>query len=421
MENKPSSDRPKQFRLITPTQLKITQGGGCISIFGMPFLLAGIFVTLMGLQVIRVENASEVPFWAWPVITLMGAVFTCVGGVLVFGRTWITIDTGSGSISEVKGIIKPIKRQDFRLVEFDRIALDFIPGDSDTSDSYEVNLSKITGGKLKLSSSVQYSDSYEKAVFLAEFMKMTLEDNSTENTAVLKPEDLGHSLKSRLLRHADALKAAYPPADMKCRINEGIEGLQIEIPSAGFGLSGFIPLIIAAGVTWYFFENFVPFFKHTNTPEPVTFFFTAFVLIFFLLLPVLSFIKSVIRSMRNSAVLKIMPGVLELTYIDAWKKKAVNIPVSDIIDMDYSTASKQKSSLRTMPVTSAGESRRNYANTLSPDSRVFKFIEFMNSFVRSKGIVIKTKKDIYTFAQGLPDNEVLYIFSLISGRLKDLR
>jgi predicted PurR-regulated permease PerM len=421
MENRPSSGRPKQFRLMTPTQLRITRGGGCISVFGMPFLLAGIFVTLIGLQVIRVDNASEVPIWAWPVIILMGVVFTCVGGALVFGRTWITIDTGSGSVSEVKGLITPIKRQNFRLAEFDSITLDFIAGDSDSADTYEVNLKKISGGKLKLSSSAQYSDSYEKAVFLAEFMKMTLQDSSTENTAVLKPEDLEHSLKSSLSRHSDALKAAYPPVNMKCRISEDLGGLKIEIPSSGFGLSGFIPLIIAAGVTWYFFENFVPFFKHTNTPAPVTFFFTAFVLIFFLLLPVLSFIKSVIRSMRNSAVLRIMPGELELTRIDALNKKVVKIPVQDITDMDYSTSLNRKATLITAQEKRNGGTGKNYANTLSPDSRAFKFIQFMSSFVLSKGIIIKTRKDIYTFAQGLPDNEVLYIFSLIAGRLKGLR
>lgn len=421
MEKRTPADRPKQFRLITPTRLNITQGGGCISIFGMPFLLAGIFVTLIGLQIIRVDNASEVPLWAWPVIVLMGAVFTCVGGFLVFGRTSITIDSGSGTLSEIKSIITPIKRQDFRLAEFDRITLDFIAGDSDTADTYEVNIRKTSGGNLKISSSAQYSDSYEKAVFLAEFLKMTLEDNSTENSAVLKPENLDGTLKSRLVRHAEALKTAYPPADMKCRISEGIEGLQIEIPSSSLGFSGFIPLIIAVGVTWYFFENFVPFFKHTNTPAPVTFIFTAFVFIFFLLLPVLSFFKSVIRSMRNSAVLKISPGVLELTYIDAWKKRAVNIPVSDIIDMDYSTSLSRKASIRTAQTKMNVGSGRNYQNTLSQDSRAFKFIEFMSRFVRSKGIVIKTKKDIYAFAQGLPDNEVLYIFSIIAGRLKDYR
>jgi hypothetical protein len=421
MDKRPTSDRPKQFKLITPSQLKITQGGGCISVFGMPFLLAGIFVTLMGLQVIRVENASEVPLWGWPVMVLMGAVFTCVGGFLVFGRTWITIDTGSGTVSEVKGIITPVKRQDYRLAEFDRIMLDFIAGDSDTADTYEVKLRKISGGNLKLSSSAQYSDSYEKAVFLAGFMKMMLEDNSTENTAVLKPEDLDGSLRSRLVRHAEALKTAYPPENMKCKISEDMGGLQIEIPSGGFGFSGLIPLIIAAGVTWYFFDSFIPFFKHTNTPEPVALFFTAFVLIFFFLLPVLSFIKSIIRSMRNRAVLKIMPGELELTYIDAWTKKVVNIPVPDIIDMDYSTASNQKASFRTSTINRTGDTSRDYANTLSPDSRAFKVIEYLSRFVRSKGIVIKTRKDIYTFAQGLPDNEVLYIFSLIAGRLKDYR
>ena len=97
------------FRLVAPDRLQIKEGGGCLSVFGLPFLLAGIFVVLIGLRIVPVRNAADVPVWAWPLIVLMGLVFVVVGGGLVLGRRWITLDTTRGTLRRQWGLLVPLR------------------------------------------------------------------------------------------------------------------------------------------------------------------------------------------------------------------------------------------------------------------------------------------------------------------------
>jgi hypothetical protein len=55
---------PRPFRQPAPDRVEIREGGGCLSIFGLPFLAAGVFTALIGLQIIPVSNKDEVPAWA---------------------------------------------------------------------------------------------------------------------------------------------------------------------------------------------------------------------------------------------------------------------------------------------------------------------------------------------------------------------
>lgn len=75
------------FRQIAPDRWQLREGGGCIAIFGLPFLGAGILPTLMGLRIVPMENASNTVKWAWSLTAAIGLVFVAVGGWLVSGRT----------------------------------------------------------------------------------------------------------------------------------------------------------------------------------------------------------------------------------------------------------------------------------------------------------------------------------------------
>lgn len=57
---------------------------------------------LVFLGVLHVKNESEVPTWGWPLMVLMGLVFTGAGGVLVFGRTTLRFDISRGGLSASK-------------------------------------------------------------------------------------------------------------------------------------------------------------------------------------------------------------------------------------------------------------------------------------------------------------------------------
>ena len=75
--------------------LEIRSGGGCISIFGLPFLLSA--------------SLSQIPRRPFPMkgspgtlpsifVVLFGSVFAAVGAGLVFGRSGIILDRGKGRI-----------------------------------------------------------------------------------------------------------------------------------------------------------------------------------------------------------------------------------------------------------------------------------------------------------------------------------
>ena len=98
-------------QLVTPDRLQIREGGGCISAFGLPFFAAGIFLILAIARVIPMNNASELPWFAGPLIVLMGLAFTAVGGTLVFGRSWTTIDRAQRIAIKQWGLLVPLRER----------------------------------------------------------------------------------------------------------------------------------------------------------------------------------------------------------------------------------------------------------------------------------------------------------------------
>lgn len=80
-------------------RLEIRSGGGCLSIFGLPFLLAGIFVMQIPLGIIPMEGSPG----TLPAIfvVLFRLVFAAVGAGLIFRRSGIILDRGRGQSHEI--------------------------------------------------------------------------------------------------------------------------------------------------------------------------------------------------------------------------------------------------------------------------------------------------------------------------------
>ncbi|HEU4692831.1 MAG TPA: hypothetical protein VFS23_30930, partial [Vicinamibacterales bacterium] len=78
------------FRRVAPDRLEIREGGGCMTIFGLPFFAAGVFMLLVSAGLIPVEGGDDV--LTRIVLPLMGIAFTLVGGALSFGRAWTIVD-----------------------------------------------------------------------------------------------------------------------------------------------------------------------------------------------------------------------------------------------------------------------------------------------------------------------------------------
>ena len=111
-----------------------------MSVFGIPFFGAGVFLFLTLLGIVPLSNADEQPTLVWPLMVLMAIAFTTVGGVLVFGRSWTTVDRAQREVVKQMGLIVPLHQRTIPLDGYTAIRLGFVEGDSDTSDKFPVAL-----------------------------------------------------------------------------------------------------------------------------------------------------------------------------------------------------------------------------------------------------------------------------------------
>jgi len=408
---------PKPFKLTPSGGLKIVRGGGALSLFGIPFLIAGIFVVLAGLGFVTADDTADASFWEKAGMLFFGAAFAVVGAIIVFGRKWIAIDP-RGVVSIVYGAIVPIRQRDEELAVFGKVAVDFVRGDSDSEDCYEIALKRKTGGDgLVLYSSKRYSDVQERAAYLAAFLKRDLLDNSSEHKSVVRPDELEHPLRGRLARHADVVRHASPPLGMKSTVTDDGMTLRIELPPPGFSYMSIVSLALPVAVAWYLLEAFIPFFDSSETPAYVADFLTGFVIFFFFAIPIALFIKSTVRSFRKTAVIEIGSDHFAVTTFAAISKKTVRVSVADIVDLDYGTAAGA-----TAVMAAAAEGKMDERGGSASDSRtgtggMARFASFLTRFTHSKGIVIKTRKSMITIGEGLSDEETVYLFAVMAGKL----
>jgi len=122
--------KKRPFTYKDQATLEIRSGGGCISIFGLPFLLAGLFVMQIPLETIPMKGSPGTLPSIF--VVLFGFVFAAVGAALVFGRSGIILDRGTGRIIQWFGLLVPMKRKEYLLDSIRQVEMDFFSGDSDS-------------------------------------------------------------------------------------------------------------------------------------------------------------------------------------------------------------------------------------------------------------------------------------------------
>src|SRR5262249_33276811 len=104
---------PPPFRRTSATAVELREGGGCMSLFGGPFFLAGVFRAFPIEGIVPMGNFPP-QIGARPLMVLMSLAFLVVGGVLVFGRRWLTLDTGAGRLTRRAGLLVPMQTGEHR-------------------------------------------------------------------------------------------------------------------------------------------------------------------------------------------------------------------------------------------------------------------------------------------------------------------
>ena len=405
------------FRQVGPDQLQVREGGGCLSLFGLPFFLAGVFVTLIGVRVVPVKNAADVPVWAWPLIVLMGLAFVAVGGGLMFGRRWITLDKAQGVIRTQWGLLVPLRGEQRSLCDFEAVLLRFEAGSSDTAARYPLLLKAKAGqADFALSSFTQYGKAREGAAAVARLLDLPLVDASTDHESVIAAERVDATFQERLRDGDDRREEEVRPLRMQCQVRESGSAVEIVLPGPGFRPGSLIGLAVSAGLLIYVAPDILRFFRQTGTPDAVQIAFFGVVAFLFVLVPLRGLIHSIALAARGRAVVTASAEGISIAERGAWRVKTTCIPAEDILGIDYGTADDALQAARQFAAQRSAQAGRTLL-TAGPDRAAPRWLAALRRLVKSKGIIVKCRNGLVTFGAGLPDAEIRYVHAVVMRTL----
>ena len=392
-----------------PDVIETRSGGGCLSLFGLPFLLAGLFVMQIPFGWIPVENSNAMP---WFFFIPFGGIFVLVGGGLVFGRKGLSLDRRKGVMVEWWAPMVPLKRKGQVLDNVKRVSLCKNSGDSDSPATYPVKLEGDAIQDVAIFAPTEYQEARRFAEELSRFLSRPLADFSSGVRIEREPGRLDETFLDRVRKGVeDAGGLPAPPPDMKSRVKETAQGIEIEIPwlprnPVPRWLQIVLPLVFV-GVAAYFF---VPFLK-LPAPPAVRYFFAGFFLVFFVLGPLVSILRLKNRRKAGGTKVSVTPEQVVVEESRGGKQRTTMIPAEEIEDFDLPTERAVRDSMETpfrhYHLADTGVPRL-------PDGRPMpRILSALMKRVTSPGISIRSDEAWVQFGSGLAEDELRYLYALI--------
>jgi len=364
--------------------------------------------------VIPISNASEMPRWGWAAMAFMALVFTGVGGTLVFGRAWTTLDMTRRLVIKQWGPLVPVHERTYPLTGYSAVTLGFVRGDSDTADRFPIGLKAQSGTTLPLCSFTTFAQSRECAIAVARHLHLDVEDSTTDHRVRVTPADAERSLQERASEIQDASPAQ--PANARSTVTREPDGVRIEIPlprMSPIGLFfGVIPLIIPVIVVPWLTN----FFRRTNTPNAIEWVFISLFILGFAVLPAMTVFNGFRRSRRGGTFVHVSRRGIEIQERGAWRTRSTaSIEASDILDVDYSTRESAAASARAEAEEKAIESTG--LSSAEVGRRAERLAAWLAKFARGHGLTVKTRTGLTSFGAGLDDDEIRYLHSIVRRTL----
>ncbi len=405
------------FQDIGPDRLRMRDGGGCLSLFGVPFFLAGVFAMLIGTGVVRTGNAADVPLWVWWFIFLVGLAFAAAGGGLMLGRRWITIDKARGVLCKQWGLLVPMKGDECNLQDFEAVLLRVEAGNSDTADRYPVLLKGKPGrSDLRLTSSPAYGEARERGAAVARFLGVQLIDATTDHVSATAPDGVEATFQERVRAGDVGREEAVRPLRMQSQVRDAGSTVEIVLPSPGLRPAGLVGVAVSTGLLMYVASDVLRVLRRTNTPDGAQWTVLGLAVFLFVLGSLRGVIGSVLTAVRGRTVVTASAQGIVIAEPGVWRTKTTRIAAADILGLDYGTGGASLQSARRF-----AEQRLAQAGRLqmSPGQgrAASRWLSLCERLVKSRGIVIKSRNRLITFGAGLPDEEVRYLYAIVARAL----
>ncbi|MFC1853200.1 hypothetical protein ACFL27_23630 [candidate division CSSED10-310 bacterium] len=406
------------MKFIDPKDPEILEmkrgGGGCFVIFGLPFFLVGLFIICLSLGLIP-EKGEGFP---WYVGIPFGGVFASLGAAFIFGRSGIIIDKRRNSIVSWWGLIVAFKRTENTLAHFERIALDreVRRGEKKSYTVYPVRLAstKVDTEPVNIDEPKEYQQARQIAEKIAKFLELPLADSSTGTEVVREADKLDESIRDRARRLGETVVIPSPPSAMRSTVRKEYASVTVEIPPLGLmlnhyiilvGLSVFLVMAVISGITTVY-----SIIKGSETD-----FILILVPCLFFLIPIAVIFQVVYKQLRISTV--VTASTTEFTVERRpGIRKVTEIPVEELEDFVLKTTPHFSRVFGSRspgdPHTFSGSGGPDL-NQVTDNPALAKFLEVVAKIATNAGITALSDRVSVTFGQGLAQDELTYIYSIL--------
>lgn len=373
-----------------------TDGGGCLMLFGLPFLLAGLFVIGISTGLLPVKGDTPPWFFGIP----FGLVFATVGASLILGRSGTTINRRRHRVTKWWGLLVPLSHKDHDLSEYDRVTIDRETRRSSSSKggshTYIVFPVRLRGAEpaINIGEPRDYMTARSNAEQLAKFVELKLVDSSQGEAVTRLPDELDKPLRDRLREAGEAIEVLDAPTGTTVSHTVGPRDTRFEIPHSGAtgrALASCIPGLIFAGFVSVVFVR--PILTESNMPAQAKLIMLSFIGLFFILLPLLLSAATGARIPRLEEVI-VSAKSLRVVKHGLLGVRTTEIPVHELEQLN-------------LPGTSGGGSA-----SARPPRR-------LGAGSRLPGLAAQSDKAMVEFGRGLSHAELTWIHAGILAAITD--
>lgn len=320
-----------------PNQLAYQGGGGCLSLFGLPFFAAGVFVMFAALTG-QMKTKGGQPGGIETIIfgTVFGLIFASVGAGFLFGRSGLVFDKGTKTVKRWYGLLFPMWARTYEVNSFNEVTISKEVRRSKKS-TYTVYPVRLTGRNVSQLDICEPRDEQEARRIgeeVAKFINVDMVSGLGGVTVRREAGTLDESLRERLRRSGQDVDITAPPDGMRSRFSARGNAVFFQVPPPPFSVAHVAPIGCAAVFAGFVgFTFLAPLLTDTRTPTEVKLIFGVFVGGIFMLLPLASTIGMAVARLKRRCQVEADSYSLRVTMQGAVSSKSFEVPSKELEEL----------------------------------------------------------------------------------------
>ena len=384
-----------------PDIVKIHDRNRALPLVGIPFLLAGLLVIALSLNIVE-TNGDQIPF---SLGFIFGGVFALLGVILVLIRSSLHINSRRQLVEKSWGILWFKKTTTHSLLDFSELSLskEIQRTNNSSRTIYPIRLqSDKSELKVTLRSPRNKIEARTLAEKISRQCKLPLVDASSGTEVHRNHDELDLSYRDLMKKkqELDTLPAA--PTDPLCKVSELGSKVQIDLPATG--IQSLHKLIVFVLLIFGLIE--IPVLLGFLLVKNISLLSIVFALLS-VLPPLLIVGAWIFLSATSKTSVEASSSGLKIISSNSLRRKTEEFQNSDLEELNLLT--------KTVVLESKNSSFQEASKALGSEIKVNSWISsFLDRWV---GIEAASDRKRVHFARYIPDDELIYLHAIITKAL----